>query len=103
MTEAEEKVLLEDLRNYLDITWEDAGGDKKLSGMLKRGMAAISGKTGGCDFVNETQEKSLLFIYVMYERAGELARFWENYRPEIISLQIARKVDAYAEGETGDI
>ena len=33
----------------------------------------------------------------MYARAGEIPQFWQNYRSEILSLQIARKVEAYAE------
>ena len=61
------------------------------------GMAAIKGKIGVGDFFGETQEKALLFDYVMYARTGEIAAFWDNYKSEIISLQISRKVDAYAE------
>ena len=59
-------------------------------------MAAIKGKIGECNFYEETQERALLFDYVMYARAGEIPQFWANYKEEILSLQIARKVDAYA-------
>lgn len=93
----DEKKLLSEIKNYLDITWDDSLGDEKMLGMIKRGMAAISGKVGACDFCGETQEKALLFDYVMYARAGEIPQFWQNYRSEILSLQIARKVEAYAE------
>lgn len=93
------KTLLIEVKNYLDITWDDTPGDEKLEGMIKRGMAAISGKIGECNFFEETQERALLFDYVMYCRAGDLPQFWENYKAEVISLQICRKVDAYAEGE----
>lgn len=100
MTEAEKDgTLLIELKNYLDITWDDGEGDKKIMGMAKRGMNAISGKIGECDFYGETQEKALLFDYVMYARAGEVPQFWTNYKAEIISLQISRKVDGYAETE----
>lgn len=93
----DEKKLLSEIKNYLDITWDDSLGDEKMLGMIKRGMAAISGKVGACDFCGETQEKALLFDYIMYARAGEIPQFWQNYRSEILSLQIARKVEAYAE------
>lgn len=93
----DEKKLLSEIKNYLDITWDDSLGDEKMLGMIKRGMAAINGKIGACDFCGETQEKALLFDYVMYARAGEIPQFWQNYRSEILSLQIARKVEAYAE------
>lgn len=91
--------LLVELKNYMDITWDDTLGDEKLLGVAKRGMAALSGKIGECNFYAETQEKALLFDYVMYARAGELPQFWENYKGEIISLQIDRKVDAYGEDQ----
>lgn len=96
MAEDKDKTLLNDVKNYLDITWDDTLGDQKIEGMVQRGMAAIKGKIGECNFYEETQERALLFDYVMYARAGEVPQFWENYKAEIISLQIARKVDAYA-------
>lgn len=91
-----EAKLLSDVKNYLDITWEDSQTDEKLLGIIRRGMAAISGKIGKCDFLEETQEKALLLDYVMYVRQGEVAQFWQNYASEIISLQLDRKVDAYS-------
>lgn len=88
--------LLVEVKAYLDITWElDELETKKLSGMMERGKAAISGKIGQCDFEGDTQEKTLLFNYVMYERAGALDEFWENYRGEIISLRLRKKVEKY--------
>ncbi len=103
MADDKDKSLLDEVKNYLDITWEDALGDQKLMGIVQRGMAAIKGKIGECNFYEETQEKALLFDYVMYARAGEITAFWDNYKPEIISLQISRKVDAYAENGKGTV
>lgn len=97
MADDKDAKLLGEVKNYLDITWDDSLGDEKYMGMMRRGMAAISGKIGECDFYGETQEKALLFDYVMYARAGEIPQFWQNYKDEIISLQMGRKVDAYAE------
>lgn len=91
--------LLENLKNYLDITWKDSLGDKKLLGIMQRGMSAIEGKIGKCNFYEETQERALLFDYVMYARAGEIDTFWRNYISEIISLQVDRKVEEFAESQ----
>lgn len=44
MSENDLSKLLEDVRNYLDITWDDPKGDEKLQGMIKRGMASLAGK-----------------------------------------------------------
>ncbi len=95
----QDKTLLEELKNYLDIPWEDEQGDKKLYGIVKRGMSQLSGRIGECNFYEETQEKALLFDYVMYARAADLPQFWMNYKAEILTLQIARKVDEYATEE----
>lgn len=95
--------ILEEVKNYLDITWNDPEDDKKLFGIIERGKSAIKGKIGECNFSEETQEKALLFDYVMYARAGEIPQFWENYKSEIISLQISRKVDAYAEDQESTV
>lgn len=93
--------LLNDVKGYLDITWvltEDE--TRKLSGMIVRGMKSLEDKIGTCDFMNETQEKSLLFNYVMYDRAGSLSDFWNNYKGEITSLRLRNKVKEYAEKNT---
>lgn len=95
--------ILDDVKNYLDITWDDAMENKKIMGMIERGMAAIKGKIGECNFYEETQERALLFDYVMYARAGEIPQFWENYKSEIISLQIAGKVDGYAGSQEQEV
>lgn len=100
MTEDQELQVLDEIKNYLDITWNDPGVRKKLLGMIRRGMAAISEKVGECDFLGETQEKTLLFQLVMYEYSGELKQFWINYRDEIVGLQVAKKVEEYAKGKT---
>ena len=71
MSENDLSKLLEDVRNYLDITWDDPKGDEKLQGMIKRGMASLAGKIGECDFLGDTQERTLLFQLVMYEYSGE--------------------------------
>lgn len=103
MTKGQEQQLLEQLleevKNYLDRTWDDDKEDEKLLGMLRRGMAVISEKVGECDFRGETQEKLLLFQLIMYEVAGELSQFWINYKADIIGLQMDRKVEEYAKSK----
>lgn len=83
--------LFETVKNYLDITWDMSAGEiKKLSGIINRGKAFLSGKIGECDFDSETQERALLLDYCMYARSGQLDEFMQNYRSEIISMQINR-------------
>ncbi len=83
--------LIEDVKNYLDITWEmDAGELNKLSGIVERGKEYLTGKIGECNFEDETKEKALLLDYCMYARAGRIPDFQSNYRSEIIALQMNR-------------
>lgn len=85
--------LIEQVQNYLDITWNMSRPEiEKLQGMIDRGIAALTGKIGSCNFEEETQEKALLLSYVMYERSGALDEFWRNYQSEIVALQMDRWV-----------
>lgn len=96
--------LLNDVKNYLDKTWELSDAEKeKLTGMIERGMKTLEGKIGACDFEGETEEKSLLLCYIMYENSGSLDDFFRNYKEQIISLQIDRWVNKNAENKNKTI
>lgn len=85
--------LFHEVRNYLDITWQDCEGDKKLEGIIARGMAYLRGVAGGAlDFEAEEKPKELLLEYCRYVRAGALDEFQGNYLPELLSLQIDAEV-----------
>lgn len=102
MTEAEFNELLSEAKNYLDITWEDEGTDRKLSGILRRGMAYLDEKAGAnLDYSIEGQPKALLLDYARYARANALDEFQINYLHEILSLHmICRVKEAEASAET---
>lgn len=85
--------LLDDARNYLDITWNDPAGEKKLTGILMRGMAYLNEKAGvELDFSKEDSPRSLLFDYTRYVRANALDEFEGNYLHDLLSLQIREQV-----------
>lgn len=99
-----DETILADVRDYLDITWEDKAGDKKLSGMIQRGISAINGKCGTeYDYTKEEKPRGLLFLHVMYERSGALDEFWNNYKLDIISLQAEEEAKRYAEAEKQNV
>lgn len=92
------EILLGDVKGYLDISWEMTNDEEnKLLGMIERGMNTLEEKIGDCNFAEETQEKSLLLNYVMYDRAGALSDFWQHYRGELLSLRLGNKVREYGE------
>lgn len=85
--------LLAVARNYLDITWDDPDGDKKLSGILARGMDyldKISGKP--LDYSANEKPLELLLDYARYVRANALSDFQGNYSHELLMLQIFGEV-----------
>ena len=85
--------LLKDVRNYLDITWEDAEGDKKLSGILARGMRYLDGIAGEkLDYTEEDKPREHLFDYVRYVRSSSLNDFQKNYLHELLALQVECEV-----------
>ncbi|MFR8547741.1 MAG: phage head-tail connector protein [Lachnospiraceae bacterium] len=88
--------LLDEVKNYLDITWETTETeDAKLESMIERAKDALTKRIGECDFDEETQEKTLLLNHVMYERDKALPDFWRNYSGDVISLRIRKKVQSY--------
>ena len=90
--------LLEAVRNYLDITWVDAAGDVKLSGIIARGIKYIDSVAGSeMDYTDEDKPRELLFDYCRYVRSGALEDFQKNYLHELLSLQIRKEVDYYEE------
>ena len=92
------EALINEVKNCLDMTWElDEGEKQKLNGMIARGMTALEGKIGQCDFEQDTPEKSLLIDYVRYDRSEALSDFWQNYKSTIIALQISRWAVTHAE------
>ena len=89
--------LLDALKNYLDITWDDAALDEKLSGILVRGKAYLNNAAGEeLDYDAEDKPRELLFDYVRYARSGALNEFMPNYLHELTTLQISKEVERLA-------
>lgn len=92
-------MLLSDVKNYLDITWEDAEGDEKLTGILARGIAYLDGIAGKkLDYEAESVPRALLFDYTRYARSNALELFAHNFKQELITLRIDGMVNR-AKGE----
>ena len=90
--------LLAAAKNYLDITWDDPEGDRKLSGILGRGMKYLDGIAGReLDYSTEDKPRELLFDYGRYVRSNALDEFQGNYLHELLALQISEEV----KGDTG--
>lgn len=99
--QAEAEGLLEEVKNFLDITWTDNDLDEKLTGMIGRGMAAIGRLTPfPVDWANNSPARTLLFNRVMYDRDKRLNEFYENWRAELLAFQLDEEVAEFgAKGE----
>lgn len=87
--------LLAAVKNYLDITWDDPDGDKKLSGIILRGMRYLDKAAGAeLDYTAEDKPRELLMDYCRYVRSNALDEFQRNYLHELLSLQIETAVSA---------
>lgn len=96
--------LLEDVRNYLDITWTDNAGDEKLIGIIARGMKYLNGVVGEeLDYSVEDKPRELLMDYCRYVRSNALDEFQTNYLHELLSLQISREVARYNQEQSTDV
>lgn len=89
--------LLEDVKNYLGITWNDEATDHKIRGLIGLGITYLNRKIGvPADYTQEDYPRMLLFDYVRYARDGALDVFEANYLSMILAAQNSRKVDDYA-------
>lgn len=82
--------LLDDVKDYLHISWVDEKTDKNITGMIKRGMAYLQKIAGvpSLDFTQEDAPKSLLLDYVRYANSQALELFETNFRGELLSLHL---------------
>lgn len=90
--------LLDDVKNYLDITWQDTATDNKLNGIISRGKAyldRLSGEANG--YETEGSARALLFDYVRYAMANALEDFEQNFIGELTQFQLDARLERYAE------
>lgn len=93
--------LLDDVKNYLDITWTDMETDKKIEGMIARGIKYID-KVAGTpqDYEAEDKAKELLFEYCLYARNQQLNLFTTDFMQELLFLQIHAEIKEYQEAQS---
>jgi len=82
--------LLEDVKSYLDITWDLTDSEQsKLTGIIERGMKYLNFIAGrDLEYTKESMQRSLLFDYVRYVRSNALDELQKNYLHELLALQI---------------
>lgn len=79
--------MLEAVKNYLKITWDDE--DANLQEIIDQGEAYLNELTGAeLDYTQKGLARSLLFDYCRYVYNNASEYFEENFRREILRLQL---------------
>lgn len=85
--------LLFDIKNYLNITWDDEGTDANIRSFIGSSIAYLNKKGGGeLDYISDGDPRTLLFERVRYMRDSALDVFENNYRSLILAMQNERLV-----------
>lgn len=93
--------LMDDVKNYLNITWSDAGTDANVRGYIASGMVYLNKKYGAeADYTADGMPRTLLMEYARYMRDSALDVFENNYREMLLGMQTERLVNEYAMGST---
>lgn len=95
--------LLDKLKLYLDITWEDDHTNAKLSGILARAQTKLRAYAGNTEiaFEDGSEEQQLLFDMCRYVWNNASEDFETNYLADLLMLRAKYKVNEH-ESETED-
>lgn len=87
--------MIEKLKQYLNISWEDNELDKKLINLLEQSKNALTSLMGvSINFEEDKELEELLFNRVRYSYNNSLEYFEENFKSEILRLQLQKGVEA---------
>ena len=89
--------LLADVKNYLNITWDDQATDRKISDLIRAGISFLDLKRGEpADYTAAGLPRTLLFDFVRYARDDALDVFENNYLSMIVAMRNESLVKSYA-------
>ena len=93
----QEPTLLDEVKDYLKITWEDE--DTEVQRIIDRGQSYLNELAGvELDFETEGLARSLFFDYCRYAYNNATEFFEENFRTAILRLQLMTGVAAMESG-----
>lgn len=81
--------LLEEVKNYINVTWSDVATDEKVCGLIASGSAYLDLKIGGGpDYEEDGMPRTLLLEWVRYAWSEALDVFEANFLPLILTAQL---------------
>lgn len=95
-------MLLDELKRYLMITYEDENTNQNLEAALVRGQSVLNDYAGiEQDYETEGLPKQLLFDYCRYVRSHAAEMFEVNFRHDLIALRELAERKLYEDQNTG--
>jgi hypothetical protein len=96
--------MLESLKNYLNISFDDDATDAMLEGAIERGKKVLDGYAGAeQDYEAEGLPRQLLFDYCRYVRSQAVEMFEINFRHDLIALREMAEVQQYADQDDSTV
>ena len=93
-----DKNLLQEVKDKLNITWDEEETNRKLEGIINDAIATLNWKLGDrIDYSIEGQEHNLFLNYCMYAYNNCTNEFDDNYFNEIMQLRQKYEVLNYEE------
>lgn len=93
--------LLNDVKDYLDITWDDS--DSKMNGIIDRASAILSDYAGSTLAFDNENDKQMLLDCCRYIYNHALEDFKHNFSAELFTLRAKYAIiDADTETEEED-
>lgn len=90
--------LLADVKNYLNITWDDLATDERIRGLIASATADLNDYAGEeLDYMSDGLPRTLMMDHVRYARDEALDVFENNYRTQLVRLRNRRRVTGYVE------
>ena len=90
--------LLADVKNYLNITWDDQATDDRIRSLIASATADLDDYAGEeLDYLSDGLPRTLMMDHVRYARDEALDVFENNYRTQLVRLRNRRLVTGYVE------
>lgn len=98
-----DKVLLDDILNALDITFDDEATRNKIKDIMQRGKARLEQLAGTkIDFAKDMIARELLFSYCRYGRSNAIEQFEHDFSCQLTAFALEAAVAGMAEGGVAD-
>lgn len=98
-----DEILLEDILNELDITFDDDTTKKKTRDHMQQGKARLEELKGGTiDFAKELTARTLLFSFCRYGRSNAIEQFEHDFSSQLTSFALNAAVANMPESGAAD-